>query len=145
MIFAHQKPKHCFVACCASLLGKSDVASQEAIVNQFPADLQKGTSDEGVPQTSTEANNVLMGLGLSKQPHWVESMTPSFTPLSDLLRGNKQLKERALIATKHPTNHCIGIKEIHDDKLTVMDPEKSDFDDITYQEFESRRPVLIIL
>lgn len=147
MIFCSQKPNHCFVACCASLLGKADIAAQESIVAQFPKELRKGTAGEGVPEKDTDTKTVVEGLGLSKDAKHVGTSAGNYFELSELLKKNKGFGEKILIFTTSPTNHCIAIKEIHDDKLIVMDPEnkKKNFSELTFAEFEAYKPTLFIL
>src|SRR4051812_44293392 len=117
MIFCAQKHQHCFVACCASLLGKNDVAFQEKIVADYPKDLRHGMKDEGVPATSVEINNIVIGLNLSSNPQYVVSTIPSYSPISDFLKVRRNLAGKAFIFTRQPTNHSVVIKEIHDNKL----------------------------
>jgi hypothetical protein len=145
MIFCHQKFKHCFVASCASVLGQSTIADQEAIVARFPVELQKGTADEGVPKTSKEVFAVLLGLGLSANPSLVISTGTSFGGITQFLKDNRPHAERMMIFTRHPTNHCIRIKEIADGEIVVMNPEKHDFSPMTWQEFEDSQPTILLL
>jgi hypothetical protein len=70
MKFCRQKFKHCFVACCASILGKDTNADQEAIVAQFPKELQQGKEDEGVAKSLEDVYAVVQGLGISKAQSW---------------------------------------------------------------------------
>lgn len=145
MIHVRQKHKHCFVACCASVLGQSSIADQEAIVSRFPTELQKGTANEGVPNTSKEVFAVIVGLGISLNPSLLVSTGSSYSGIADFLRANRQHAERMMIFTKHPTNHCLRIREIRDDGLTIMNPELHDFSPMSWQEFEATLPAILLL
>lgn len=145
MIHVRQKFKHCFVACCASALEQNIIADQEAIVARFPTELQNGTPDEGVPNTSKEVFVVVIGLGLSLNPNILFSTGSSYSGVTDFLRANRQHAERMMIFTKHPTNHCLRIREIRDDGLTIMNPELHDFSPMTWQEFEATLPAILLL
>jgi ABC-type bacteriocin/lantibiotic exporter with double-glycine peptidase domain len=145
MTFCHQKYKHCFVACCASALNQSSISEQEAIVARFPVELQKGTVDEGVPKTSREVFSVVIGLNLSANPGIIVSTEATFRSITEFLKAHRQHGERMMILTKHPTNHCIRVKEINDDRISVMDPEANDFTQMTWQEFEAKQPAILLL
>jgi len=147
MVFCKQKYKHCFVACCASLIGKSDIASQEEIVKTFPHELQKGKGIEieGMALGREEAKTVLKGLKISKNPEFYEM---ELVMLSGNLKRNKiALKEKVIIFRREPTKHCIVIKEIFDDKMKVMDPHQqyNDFRTMEYSELEDSDPIILLL
>lgn len=145
MTFCHQKFKHCFVACCASALGQSTTADQEVIVARFPVELQKGAADEGVPKTSNEVFSVLLGLGLSANPGLVISTGTSFSGVTQFLKAHRPHAERMMILTKHPTNHCMRIQDIADDKISVMNPEEHDLSSMTWPDFEATQPTILLL
>jgi hypothetical protein len=69
MVFCKQKHKHCFAACCASLLNKSTVRFQESMVRRFPKELQKGTGD-GVRRSVTALRSAF--IDTSSQPTEVQ-------------------------------------------------------------------------
>jgi hypothetical protein len=145
MIFTHQKFKHCFVACCASFLGKNSVADQESIVAQFPVALQRGTEDEGVAKTSREVYCVIMGLGLSVNPGLVFATTNSYAGITQFLKSQKTQAQKMMFFTKHPTNHSIRIKDVTEEGIIVMDPAQFDFTSMTWAEFEATKPTILCL
>jgi hypothetical protein len=145
MEFCHQKHKHCFVACCAALLGKSDIVFQESIVDRFQDELQKGTDDEGVPKSPAAVINVLNGLRLSKDPSIVQSTSADFTDMPLFIHDNASDISRMIIGTQFPTKHCMLIKELVVGGMTVMDPSHFDFSFLNWQEFTAMKPEIILL
>jgi hypothetical protein len=145
MTFCHQKFKHCFVACCASLLGQSSIADQEAIIAKLPVELQKGKADEGVPNTSREVFSVVCGLGLTTNRYLLVSTGASYGGITQFLKDNKTQAQKMMVFTKHPTNHCMRIKEIFDDKIVVMNPEEFDYTLMTWPVFEATQPTILLL
>ena len=145
MTFCHQKFKHCFVACCASMLGQSSIIDQEFIVTRFATELQKGMPDEGVPNTSKEVFAVVVGLGLSLSPSVLISTGDSYSEVTQFLKNNRRHAQRMMIFTKHPTNHCLRIKTISDEGMTIMNPELYDFTSMTWAEFEAKLPAILLL
>jgi hypothetical protein len=114
-------------------------------VAQFSTELQQGTSDEGVANTSKEVFVVVLGLGLSANPGLLAATGSSYAAITQFLKANRPHAERMMFFTKHPTNHAMRIKEIADDGVTVMDPEQYDFTTMTWPEFEARQPTLLLL
>lgn len=143
MTFCPQKFKHCFVACCASLLDQASIKSQEDIVRRFPAELQQGTSDEGVPTTLMAIERVLTGLELSNEPLLAKSERDDFSDMPELIRAN--VSERMMIWTQNPTKHCLLIKEVLNDGLIVMDPSLADFSAVSWSELMAKEPMLVVL
>lgn len=142
VVFVRQKFKHCFVACCASMLGRSDIECQLEIVRQFPLELQLGDEDEGVPKDLSDAIHIIKKLGISSNPACYENPSP---PFEDQLKANTQLEEKVFILTRYPSNHCIGIKKIFPDCLLVMDPEYFHYRTMTWKEFNESDPRLLVL
>jgi hypothetical protein len=134
---------HCFVACAASAALDAGIhLSQEEIVEKFPVELQKDSSQKsGVPKDWSDVERVLTGLQLAKS---VERKFMTAGDAKSFLLNNKTLASRIFIETGQGT-HCVRLCEVRDDGPTIMEPMDGKFWPWDWSIFEHEHRALVIL
>lgn len=146
MVFCRQKHKHCFVACCAALLGKNTEEAQDEIVSRFPAELDGPTEGAGCPTSGKALDDVLFGLGLSYEPPRIyEAINGDHEPVLKVLRENARRLQEMIIVLRYPTNHAILAQRILPRGVVVMDPAGTDFAYWSWEALKSRKPEVLHL
>ena len=135
---------HCFVACVASaLLDGGTNTSQESIVEKFPVELQKDSSDKsGVPKNWSAVETVITGLGLAKS---VERKQVLAADAKVFLTGNKNMAEQTFLETTKQGTHCVRLCEIRDDGVSIMEPMDGKIWPWDWATFEREYHALVIL
>ena len=117
---------------------------QNLIVNSFPAELQKDSSDQGIPITPQAIRRVLVCLGLAKTVHLVETKgNPEL--LLDYLRKDAFDLTKVILCSTATFRHCYRIEKVDPaDGLTVMNPFIGSFEQMSDKDFIAAEMQLLV-
>jgi hypothetical protein len=134
---------YCFVACVASALLEDNgyAKLQDLIVDRFPAELRKGTPQAGVPTNWDDLEAVIRGLNLAAS---AERKDVSADDAKDILLKNKHMARWIFIETDPTGTHCVRVREISDDGISVMDPADSE-PQWDWAEFKAKYRSLVLI
>lgn len=91
-------------------------------------------------------NTVLVGLKIAKKvTHYDGTKPPVASWLSQLLRQNHQLNEKAIITTSCPTDHSVVTCKINQRGVWVMDPSQNAFAFWTWQQVDASKAEIAVL
>jgi hypothetical protein len=111
------------------------------LLDSFPAELRKGTPQAGVPTNWDDLEAVIRGLNLAAS---AERKDVSADDAKGILLKNKHMARWIFIETDPIGTHCVRVREISDDGISVMDPAdpESQWD---WAEFKAKHRSLVLI